>query len=369
MDEIRQEEPKIVGIHCLGKWKRTLLYLGDFFIVFLLSLLLFHIATYPLGRLVVNYDGQMDSLHAAQTRRDGILYGEGLLYPTAEGATGYAEFEANLEYTSDKFIHYFVDNSVGAKYDVFARYFSIRADQPAYVSFYKTLDERYGFFDFTETTAKLKAEYVAEFAPKWNPDDTMSEKGKTDFQTFEEKIFVQGYNKMLLDIEEKDLVYQGVSYNQEQAEVSRVLSNGRKLVVTCVFATFLVVWLVNHLLVPTLNKKRKTLGMMMMRMERIHKDTYEPLSIPMGYLMSLYALAGEAFCVLFIPWGTTNFNELFSLPLLFPIALISVAFVLGSFVTLLVGSYNQTLGDLLCRSYVLGEDEFDMLIQEKGYSS
>jgi hypothetical protein len=76
-------------------------------------------------------------------------------------------------------------------------------------------------------------------------------------------------------------------------------------------------WVINHMLIPTLSKKRKTLGMMMMRIERIHKDTYAPLSLPMGYLSAFYAMAGEALCVLFIPWGTINFNELFSLPLLY----------------------------------------------------
>ncbi len=372
MDDIEKtnDEPRFVGIACVTKWKRVLVHLGDFFIVFIFSLLFFHAGVYPLGRVIVDYPAQMDALHVAQEKRDGVLYGHELLFPVSEQTKTYADFEDSLANTSLQFVHCFVDEAYGQKYDVFATYFTnIHNEKPEYIDFYKTLDAKYSFLDITADKVTLKPLYVAEFAPKFNPDDTMSEKGKQDYQTFEDKIFAQGYSRMLEDIMKRDLTYGEVSYKTEQNKITKVLSDGRMLVVTCAIVSFVVIWLINHLLVPTFSKKRKTLAMMMLRVERIHKDTYEPLSIPMAYLSSFYALAGEALCVLFIPWGTTNFNELFSLPLLFPLALISLAYILGSLAMLLFDAYNRTLGDFLCRSYVLGADEFDTLVREKGYKS
>lgn len=372
MDEIEAttNQPRFIGITCVSKGKRVLLHLGDFFIVFILALVLFHAGIYPLGRVIVDYAGQMDSLHAAQEKRDSVLYGHELLFPVSSSATTYDAFEDSLAYTSECFVHAFVDSSFDQKHNVFATYFKqIRGQNEEYIDFFKTLDEKYSFFDITSTEVSLKPLYVQEFAPKWNPDDTMSEKGKADYQNFEDKIFAQGYSRMLSDIGERDLVKDGISYQTEQKTITKVLNDGRMLVVTCAIISFLVLWIINHLLIPTLSKKRKTLAMMMMRVERIHKETYEPLSIPLAYLASFYALAGEMLCVLFVPWGVTNFNELFSLPLLFPLALISLAYILGSLAVVLFDAYNRTLGDFLCHSYVLGADEFDTLVREKGYKA
>lgn len=369
MEEVTPvEEPKIIDIQPLKKWKRTLLYLGDFFIVFIASLLLFHLAVYPLGRVFVNYEGQMTSLHEAQERRDSVLYHHELLFPATEYATGYLHFEDNLAYTAKNYIHAMTDSSFEAKYDIFRHYFrDIRNDEVAWVSFYTKLDEKQGFFDITSNSITLKDYYKQEFAPAFNPDDTMSAQGQKDYQTFESKIFAQGFNTLLKDLETNDLTFDGKSYKTEQSIVSTVLSNGRRLVVVCALVTLLITWMLNHLLVPALNKKRKTLAMVFIRVERVNKKTLEIPSLPMAYLNGFYLLAGEAVMLLFIPWGTTNFNELFSLPILFPIALFSLAYILGSFVVLLLDPYSRTLGDFLCQSHCLSEDEFDRLIMERGY--
>ena len=362
------EEPKIIDIHPLGKWKRVLLYLGDFFLVFIVSLLLFHLAIYPLGRLMVDYEGQMTSLHAAQEKRDSVLYHYELLFPSKEQATTYADFEDNLAYTAKNYIHAMTDSSFEPKYDVFAHYYrEIRQDDAAWVSFYARLDEKQGFFDITSTSVSLKQQYKEEFAPAFNPDDTMSAQGQKDYQTFESKIFALGYDALLKDIENNDLTFDGKSYKTEQNFVSTVLSNGRRLVVVCALVTLLFVWMLNHLLLPALNKKRKSLAMMFLRIERVHKKTLETPSIPMAYLYAFYSLAAEAVMVIFIPWGSTNFNELFSLPILFPISLFSLAYIIGSLVTLLFDAYNRTLGDLLCQTHCLSADEFDRLVLERGY--
>ena len=367
MDEVVEQE-QYIDIHPLKKGKRALVFLGDFFLLLVFSLLLFHVGTYPLGRYIVRFDDQLTSLRQAQVRRDAVLYGHELLFARDGGNKDYGDFETNLEYTSGEYIHCHVDETYPQKYDVFAHYFvDIRQDETAYVSFMKDLDERYGFFDFSGGLPKLKETFVEEFKPMYDEKDTMSTKGVQDQQTFENKIFVQGYAKLLADLQEKDLTYEGNSYASEQKVIDEVLKNSRSLIMTCSLVTLLTVWIILHLLIPTLSKKRKTIGMMMMRVERIHKSNFDYLSLPMTYLSSLYSLAASALLVLFIPWGTTDFNELFSLPVLFPVALFSLAYLIGSLAFMLFDPFNRTLGDFLCQSYFLGMDDFDHLIRERGY--
>ena len=371
MDEIaKQNEPKYVDVQCLKKSKRVLLFLADFFIVFILSLGLFHLGVFPLGRVITDYNGQMTSLHESQVRRDDILYHYELLFPRAEGARGYDDFEENLVFTADHYIHRMVDEAQLEKYDVFAGYFlKIRADQSAFVSFYRDLDKGYDFFDITDSSVTLKDTYKQEFLPAFNERDTMSEKGQKDYQTFEDKIFSRGYGVMLNDIMEKDLTKDGVSYINEQKTITNVLQYGKMLMVICAVASLLIVWLINHIIIPMFSKNRKTIGMMAMRITRVHRSNFDVLSLPMVYLSATYALAGEMLGCLFVPWGATSFNELFALPMLFILSLISLVYILGSLAMILFDGYNRSIGDFLCRSYCLSEDEFDNLIREKGYKA
>lgn len=368
MDEVVEQEQQYVDIHPLKKGKRALLFLGDFFIVFLLSLLLFHVGVYPLGRYIAKYDDQITSLHQAQVRRDKLLYDNELLFAKNGENKDYDDFENNLVFTCDEFIHAWTDSSYSQKYNVFAGYFLNIENQPeAYISFYKALDEKTGFFSFENDDVVLKEYYVNEFLPAFDPKDSMSSKGQTDYQTFENKIFVQGYSKLLSILESEDFTRDGISYASEQQIITNVLNNGRTLIVVGSIVTFLLVWIIFHLVIPLFSKRRKTVGMMMLRIERIHKKNFDSLSIPMAYLSSFYSLAAYAFMPMFIPWGSTNFNELFSLPVLFPLALFSLAYLIGSTAFMLFDPFNRSLGDFLCQSYCIQNDDYDLLVQQKGY--
>lgn len=362
------KEPKVLELRPLTKGKRSLVFLADFFLVFIFSLLIFHIGIYPLGRVIVDYPGQLESLHKAQERRDGILYGYELLFPSQAGKTAYGDYEDNLAYTCDEYIHHFVDPSYEPSRDVFKTYFvDLRKDSTGLQAFYEDLAKDSDFLEVVDGQVRLKDKYVQEFAPNFNPDDAMSSQGKADYASFGDKVFVRGYGKMHNDIMDKDLVRNEVSYKTEQTLITKVLSNSRSLVATCAFLTFFIMWLIDHILVPFTNRKRKTLGMLMMRVERIHKGDYGALSLPLTYLGAAYALAGEAACVLFVPWGTVDFNELFSLPGLFVVALFSLIYIIGSLIYMLIDPLNRTLGDLFTRSHFLSEDQADALARERGY--
>ena len=372
MDEKQESEVKTnyVDLHPLKKGKRVLLFLADFFIVFFFAVSLFNIAVYPIGKAIANYDTQVTKLTTAQKARDSVLYGYELLFPKNPLQKEASDFQTNLEYTSEEYVHCFVDSSISAKYDVFATYFvSIQTDKTAYLTMLKDLDSRFGFFDFTGDNVVLKQTYINEFKPHFNPRDKMSEQGATDYYNFVDKIFTQGYGRMIKDIEAKDLVLDGISYKQEQSTVTLIVNNFNTLTITTALLSFFLGVFINFFFVPMITKKRKTIGMLFMKIERVRAKNLDTLSLPLVYLNSAYSIAGSALSVIFVPLGLFSFNDLFSLPVLFILSVCSFIYIIASFITLLFDPYNRTLGDLLCQIHCLGEDEFDALIRAKGYSS
>ncbi len=367
MNEIA-EAPKTqyIDVPVLKKSRRVLVFLADFFLTLMLTVTLFNLATYPLGKLVVGYDARISSLHQAQNRRDAILYDLALLFPKEAAATDYGFFETNLTYTCGEYIHGLVDSSYGSQYEVFRHYFvDIKGSSTDYVNFYAELDKNAGYFDIGDGKVTLKPEYVTSLSPKYNPDDSISSKGQADYENFENKIFAQGYQRLLSDAYETNLSNGTYSYKTEQSAITDILNGNLYLVSTCVLLSYLFSWLLFFMIVPSLNKNRKTLGMIVLKVVHVKKDNFDVPSLPLTYLQGAYGLLSCAGLLVFAPIGVMTFNELFSLPILFIVSIISLVFVLASLAMLLVDVYNRTLGDFFSQCYCLGEDEYDELAKKK----
>lgn len=356
----------------LKKGRRTLLFLANFFIVFILSLVLFHAGIYPLGRLIVDYDGKQASLHLHQENRDSVLYGHQLLYSKKEGETGYDKFETNFEYTSTLFIQYFVFDGDSAGKNPIERYFKeIHSDYPAYISIMNEINAKTAYFDYNPTSSfpfGLKEQYKEEFFPYYNQGDTMSSKGSSDFAAFQDKVFAQAYRKMLADIMDVDLTFNEQSYRDNQKQVDAIISIQSNLVVGGAIVSYLIVWIIFMLLIPTFSKRHRDIAMIVLRVERFKREKMEEPSSLSSYLQGLYFLLGGMAAILFVPWGSVPFNELFALPILFPLSLISLAYLLGSTAFMLFDSLNRTLGDFFTGLVLVSGDDLDDYASVKGGS-
>ena len=370
MEEDRKDFQNVVNIPPLKKFKRVLLFLADFFIVFIFALLIFHVGVNPLGRVITNFDKQETSLHEYQEKRDSVLYGNEILLEKKDNGRSYDKFDSNLEYTSVCFIRYLVLDDLIEGRDVIHHYYvDIRENEDVYISILKEVDAKTNFLEFSANEVSLKGLYKEEFLPYFNQDDTMSSKGSEDFVKFQDKVFAQAYQRVLADIREKDLGFAGISYNENQAKVEIILQNRTNLIVFGAVASYVVVWLLFMLLLPTFTKRHRTLAMIMLRIERVKQKDISEISSPTAYLGSLYFLLGGILSILFVPWGTVaSFADLFSLPALFPLALISLAFILGSLAFLLFDAYNRTLGDFFTRTIMLDERDLDDFVSVTGGS-
>lgn len=369
-DVVTPEEeggPKVVNVLPLKKGKRVLSFLADYFIVFILGLLLFHIATYPLGQLIVDSQSQYETyLHDAYMR-DSVLYGHELLF-AEEGKSTHelADYTANLSYTSKRFISYYMGLSVETD-EVFKHYEQLTDGAFHRLDIYKELNDRHPFFDIVGESVTLKSQYVEEFMPMFRPGDTMSERGLNDYTSFQNDFFVQCYSTMLQDINVRDLTYANVSYVDYQKKVAAYNQSVTTLIVACSLIAFAISWLVDWMLFPMVNRTHKTLAMLFLRHERVSSEKLTVLPRKKIPLVALYGLAFSASSLLFVPWGSIGFNELFSLPLLLPLSIVSLALSLLSLAFLLFDEFGRTLGDRLSFSVMVDEATLGEIARAKGY--
>lgn len=361
-------EPTVLDVAPLSLGKRILAYLADFFICFIFALSLFHMAALPLAKASVDFNGRMEESISAASRRDSVLYGNKLLFATSSENEKSEYFAGSLLNTYDIYLKSLVlGESEGT--EVFKHYFvDIRNDYALLKSFYTSLDEKTSFFDISDSAVTLKNQYVEEFKPYFDAKDTMSAQGASDYQKFQSKIFLQGYSDLINDILENDLTYNGISYKAMQAEVEKVMDVEKYVILASAASSMLIAMLIDFALVPFINKGRKTIGMLALKIERVNSKTLvlekrRNILIHFGYGL-LFNLGS----LVFVPWGAVGFNELFSLPFLFPISAVSLLAAIISLFYLLFDHYNRTLSDLLSSSVLITSDDLSKIYRAKGYT-
>lgn len=365
-----EENKKVIDVFPLSKGRRILSFLADYFICFILGLALFHLAVYPIGRLISDSDGQATSLIEAQKKRDSVLYGNELLYyDSSTSGTSPASFSTNLEYSSKLYLIDFLKTPKEEEHDVYKRYFvDIRKKTPAnWLSFCKEKSLNSSFFTFEEDSMSLKEEYVAEFAPLLNDKDELSEKGKEDYALYQEKYFLQLYSSLLSDIETNDLVYQGVSYKACQDTVASILAKQQK---TILFSSLISEFLslsICFFMAPMISRYRKTLGMMALRAHRVSFSSLKIVGRKDVFPYWIYQIALNFSSVFFLPLPVLGFNELFTLTLPFFLSLASLAIVIISFFVILINSFGRSLLDLSTDSMLITNDQLDEIYHAKGY--
>lgn len=364
--EVAERKIKEVNIYPLTKGKRVILYLADFFVCFILAISLYTLAVSPLGTLMLGMERRATEYDENIALRDGVLYGNELLYRE----NGSDSFSTAMEYTYKLYLGYLVGfyDETDGNYEVFENYFiDIRNDSESYLSFYKSLDSAGTYFEITKKGVSLTASRVEEFMAFYREGDTPSDTAQSDYSSFQSNIFLSGYNLMINDIMEKDLTYEGVSYAERQNAVGTYITQSEYFTSVCAEISYLLAAIIVYLLFPLINKDRKTLGMLVLRRYRVDARTLNNTKLRKVPLLFLYNFALANWSTFFVPLGSVGFNELFSLPLLLPLSLISLALALGSLIMLLFDAFDRDLLDKLTFTVVVDEDELDKIYEAKGY--
>lgn len=372
MDEYldSRDEPNVVNVSPLSKGRRVLSFLADFFLIVIMSLVFFNAVAYPIAGAITDYNGHYTSYKTSVKKRDGVLYGSKILFYDANKSTPEASaLTANMSYTCDKFVEYYVKGGADkAQYEIFFTYYeTLRSPNIPLTEFYGSIASFGDYFLLEGSNIALKDKYKGEWAPLFNPGDEMSEQGKTDYNNFRNSFFLQGYSAMIKDILERDLVYEGVSYITEQ---NTVLAYGRyidTLVITCALISYFLAVIIDALLLPVISSRRKTLAMLFLKQSRVEISNFNIFSKAKVPLSFVYMTALCFGCVIFIPWGVISFNELFSIPMLLPLSLVGLTLSIISLAFLLIDGYGRSLSDKLTFSFLVDEDGYGEICRAKGY--
>lgn len=365
MDTINLEKknPKEINVYPLKKTRRILLFLADFFICFFLSFTLFQVAINPLAQTIMDSTGLSSEMTTAQKSRDSVLYGNELLF--AEDSEEPSAFASNLQYTADCYVGYLVGAEGYEKCDVFHNYYvAIKVDEAGYAAIFEEYDAAGAYFGASHN---LSETYVEEWAPYFDPKDTISSKGSEDMESFIESFFLSAYAQMLSDISENDLTYGGVSYKENQARFSEISDLQDISIMGAALCSHLISCLLLFMLIPCLSKNRKSVAMMALRNERVNASKLTLLRKRDVLLRFVYDFASMAMGLFLLPLTTVDFNELFSLPVLFPLSLVAIVYVIGSLVFLLIDAYGRTLSDRLTGTVLVDEETLDEIYRAKGY--
>ena len=349
---------KTLDIYPIGKGKRILLSLADYFLCFIFAIFIFTVAAFPLARTAVQSNRLEEAINANTSSQITLLYRSQLLSSENESQT---DFSNDIAYTQKKY--------------VVACLSSPENDNPFY-TFYcgilgKSLTELNAlllsrdstpFFEETPNSSgflPLLPTYQNEFAPLLDEKNSLTSAGEADYEKFSSSFFLPFYKTMVGEIETGSSLPEASplrayrAYSQNSLEIQNQLD--RVLIIT-LYATFVFCELILFLLVPLVNSTGQTLGQILLREVRLGDNNLAPLSRGERSLLPIYHFVLDLSFVPFLPLAyISSISNLFNLPVLGIFALVSLLFALASLVVLLTNKFNQDLLDVASRSVVVDD--------------
>ncbi len=376
--ETNNEEKKVINILPLNKGRRILVSMADFFMTFMLSFLLLVIACLPLGKVMTNYKAKNVQYSENLDLRGEILIGNKIMFNSYD--TDISALEYHIDFTSDCFLSYYaIDEAEPAnvKYDqfghksenqVFHTYFiDIRGESDLFCSLFDIYNSKDQYFERAGTTIILKAEVKDQIRPHFFKNESISEVGSKYLSNLKNNIFFPMYSEIMASINKNDLVYNSHSYNQVQKQIKGFEKYVYNLVqYTSIAATVLSASIL-YLLIPMVNKSRKTVGMMILKTERVNIRSLNHLRRREVILSFVYELFLVFLISFFIPMTTLSFIEMFKIQLLFILGIFSILMMLANLIFILVDKYNRSMFDRFQGIVNLTTAELDDVYRAKGY--
>ena len=378
-DELKQkEEPIELEIHPLTKWKRMLVFLADYFLSFILAFAVLNVMIVPIFAAATNANARGEAMRVAEADRQSVLYGHKLLF-YENNDENRKDYSVNLKYTFYRFLSYYVlDENIqtygpNIENEVFYHFYNdIRLDKATYVDYYNKQNQGYNYFVYDEskpTLFYLKNEVRNELKMFYiYPDESLSNEGNQMMDNMA-NFFTVLYKAMLDNVNEKDLVFNNVSYVKSLEKYQQLQTEDHWIMTICLLITHVLCWGVVYLLIPLLSKTGKTIGMRVCKAERVDYKKLSTFRKRDVVLASSYALFLNLSYLFFLPltFSSSGFVYVLSLPLITIFAILSLVLIIASFIILMVTNFNRTFSDLASFSVMVQQDDLDAIYRYKGY--
>ena len=97
----------------------------------------------------------------------------------------------------------------------------------------------------------------------------------------------------------KDLTYGGVSYLQKKSEYESLVNYDHWMMTTCILVSYVISFGVVYLLIPLLNPTGKTIGMRIIKAERVDRNKLSTLRKKITLLLLIFKFFLVIFVTLF----------------------------------------------------------------------
>ena len=381
-EELLEEssEEKGVDINPLKKGKRVLVFLADFFLNLIITFFLFSIAVAPIGKAITNFNSKDEEHANVATEMYNFYYESGVLHKNSEFES--YDLTAGIEYTFRCFLSYYVldsESSIDPSYPQYGHkdenntirhfYRDVRGNEDTYNSLFEKYNNDIGYF-VLDTEYVLKTEVKNELYSFFDVKDEMGNVGKGYYETIQNKLFNPLMAEVISDMEKNDLSLPGHEHTFVECQniLSALETYHANLMTICTFIAYFVSTLIYYLVIPFFNMDRKTLGMMMMKIERVVFTSLNHPSKVHQLLIVFYALLTNMILLVLIPAILVPFNNLFANSWLLYSSIFSLVLSLASLIFMLINQYNRSLTDYLSNTLYLAQDDMDALYRARGYN-
>lgn len=377
MEEEFEQKAKVVDIQPISKGRRVLVFLADFFLVFILSFVLFNAAVMPITSAALGRSEKLKESDEASKSQFDILYAQKIMH--YENSDDKYRYTTNVEFTMNCYLSYYAfdDSDVLEEHpqyghkeenEVIRHYFAdLKDNMSLYLFTLQSFNAKYDYFIIDDQNISLKDEVKTDMKLSFFSPKDMSKDGETTLTNLQNG-FMDFYASVFRDIKQYDLTNGSNSYlkNQEIIDATKSFFTWHLAISSIV--SYLVSIAIYFLLIPLINKDNRTLAMMMMRISRIGTNNIYLLSNVENLLQAIYMLVFNVAMIFFMPMTYVSFTYLFSIPLLPGLLFIGLIIDLISLICILVTPLNQTLCDLLSRSVIIKNDDLDEIYRAKGYN-
>ena len=364
-----EQEKKVVDIYSLNKSKRILVWICEAIITFFFAYILMHAAVTPLYSLIGGYSKIADNASNSIKIRNKSLVKEELLYfENEEGQI--EEIGYGLSYTYDLFMGDFIEGGSRADaHNIFKRYYQKFDNLDNYFNDFKHYDEDFNFFNFDNSTKEItmKETYKTKFNAIIDPSDEMSSSAETEYNKYMNKSFLTFYSHILKKAKENNIILDGHSYSELQSAIDKSNSFYDRMTIIGSFISFGLAWGISSIIIPLCNRNRRSISMIMMRIQRVTSNEFKILKVKRLLLVSFYNLITYMFLLCFLPLPLISFGNLFAMPILLYPSIVSTGLCIFSWITLLINGNNQSTSDMLSYTIFVSNETLDDIYRAKGY--
>ena len=369
-----ENKQKVIELKPLSKWKRFLLFLGDYFLAFILSFILFNLAVFPLAKIICNTQKQNEEASRLENSAIVMLKDAGFIHMPNDSSS----FESSVNYTFKAFLSYYAfdEETPDTTYPQFGHkienevirhyYENVIKSTEQYIIDFKevNVDNMFDIGDSVDSIV-LKSDYKVKLANELlevvDPDNY-----SLAMTNFRDNVFARlFYLKVYAHIQENDYVKDGVSYNSllQQATDIRTSLNWVASVSTIISIT--ISWGLLFVLYPLINKEKRTITMSAMQLTKLHYKSLSQIDNGIVMIQSFYHFVILLSSLVFLPILYFGIGYSFNLPLIFILSVISLGLIIASGFFIIFNEHNRSGSDIITNTVLVPTSEIDRLYIER----